>query len=157
MDGNEEITYMKDKIFDIGNLGQLTIDKIIFEANYPIFFTCVNEKSDLFLCVCCQNNTDAQKWLITRTTAEIIIDMLEGKMALRDAFLQCSNAQYVVIDDYNTTAISNGGEEYWSDDSVYLPDKDEYIEAETDEYHEEIIYYTRRKGTSKNEREILCL
>jgi len=135
---------VKDNLFSIDKLGQLMIDKIFFETNYPILFTCVNEKNDLFLCVCCQNNIDAQKWLITRTTAGIIVDMLEDKITLREAFLQYRDVQYVVIDDYSDITISNGDEEYWNDNSIYLPDKGEYIEAEDGEFYEEIRHYTLR-------------
>lgn len=139
---------MKDNLFDIDNLGQLTIDKVFFENTYPILFTCVNEKNDLFLCVCCQNNIEAKKWLVTKTTAEIIINLLEDKMTLRDAFLQYSNFQYVVIDDYSNITSSNGDEEYWNDNSIYLPDKGEYIEADDGEFDEEIKYYKCSFGDS---------
>ena len=36
--------------------GTLYWDKILFESVYPILFTCKNDKNEIFVVICCQNN-----------------------------------------------------------------------------------------------------
>ena len=61
----------------IDKLGELRIDVVLFESYYPILFTCLNENNDLFLCVCCQSNKEGRKWLITKTTPNIVVKVLK--------------------------------------------------------------------------------
>ena len=37
--------------------GKLYIDRILFESGFPIIFTCKNDFNEIFICVCCQNNS----------------------------------------------------------------------------------------------------
>lgn len=135
----------------IPNYGLLKIDRVIFEAAYPILFTCLNEKSELFLSVCCQNNDKGKKWLISKTSSNTIIKMLKDEMTIRDAFLADPDCRITVNRCKDETDVCFDNEEDWSENSIYLPKKGEYLEADPDEFCDEIAYYQREKAISYTE------
>lgn len=132
---------MKNKFVNIEEWGELYIDKVLFEVGYPVLFTCINDERDLFICVCCKNNENGAKWLINKTTADRIVQMLKNKITLRDIFLCEGQNRYSVNSLDNKIDIIKNDAEDWSEDSVYLPKKNEYLDAEEDEYTEELLYY----------------
>lgn len=130
------------KFVQIDAIGNLEMDMVLFESYYPILFTCLNEKRELFLCVCCQANSKGKKWLLTKTTPQIVIDILENKITLRNAFLQFPEVQYTILADGNNQEIIEKDKNDWDyNSSVCLPDKGEYMEAEEGEFDDEIAYY----------------
>ena len=54
-------------------------------GKYPVLFTCKNRKDIYYL------NSEKIKWIGTRTTYDNLIDLLENKIAIRDAFLNVTN------------------------------------------------------------------
>lgn len=54
-------------------LGTLYLDKILFEGQYPILFTCINSQKDVFLCVNFQRNESESIWLISKISPMTII------------------------------------------------------------------------------------
>lgn len=76
-----------DEFVIVPKLGMLRYDKIFFETYYPVLFTCRDNENNLFLCVCCQCNKDGKKWLLSKTTPDIIIKILKNKTTMREAFL----------------------------------------------------------------------
>lgn len=131
--------------------GVLKIDRIIFESAYPILFVCSNEEKELFLCVCCQNNRKGKKWLISKTSSETIVKMLKDEIPIRDAFLENRDCK-ITVDRMNGETNVYFDNDDWLEDSIYLPKKGEYLEAEPDEFSEEIAYYQSRKNISYSER-----
>lgn len=132
---------MKD-FMKIESIGTLKIDRILFESYVPILFTCANEKNDTFLCVCCQANEKGKKWLITRTSPQIIINLLKDKITIRDAFLAFKDVQITVISNGDETQIIKQDEENWNPEtSRSLPSKGEFMEAEEGEFEDEIRHY----------------
>lgn len=132
---------MKNKFVNIEEWGELYIDKVLFEVGYPVLFTCINDRRELFVCVCCKNNEDGAKWLINKTTAGRIVQMLKNKITLRDIFLCEGQNGYSVNSFDNKIDIIKNDAEDWGEDSIYLPKKNEYMDAEGDEYTEELLYY----------------
>lgn len=132
--------------------GMLKIDRIIFEATYPILFVCSNEEKELFLCVCCQNNSKGKKWLITKSSSDTIVKMLKDEITIRDAFLMNPDSRITVDRINGETRIGLDAGNDWSEDSIYLPKKGEYLDADPDEFSEEIAYYQNRKTFSYAER-----
>ena len=59
-------------------------------GKYPVLFTCKNDK-DIYLFICCLVNSEKIKWIGTRTTYDNLIDLLENKITIRDAFLNVTN------------------------------------------------------------------
>ncbi len=131
------------EFMEIKDLGCLKFDKILFESYYPILFTCKNEKEQLFLCSCCQKNKKGTKWLITETKPEIIIKILTDKITLRNGFLSNKNSQITVFINSSSEKVINKNDPIdWDEEiSIYLPDKDEYMDVEDGEFKEEIEYY----------------
>ncbi len=141
-----------NEFIKVEKYGQLWIDRIIFEASYPILFICVNEKSELFICVCCQNNDKGKKWLVSKTSSATIVKMLKDEIPIRDAFLENSDCR-ITINRYNgKTDIRFDDENDWSENSIYLPKKGERLEAEPDEFCEEIAYYQKKKAIAYSEK-----
>lgn len=130
-----------DKFIFIKEYGQLMIDRIFFDAGYPMLFSCKNEKNDLFICVCCQNNSMGQKWLLSLTSPSSIIDLLQNKISIRDIFL-LNNKNRISINYKNEKfEIVFDNESDWKEDSIYLPKKGEYLDGDDGEFEEDIKYY----------------
>lgn len=130
-------------MFKLDKYGELIIDRVIFETNYPILFVCVNEMKELFLCVCCQNNAQGKRWLLTKSSEENIIRMLEDRISIREAFLENKDSQITVFQG-ERFEVREHSELEWGESSIYLPKKGEYMEAEPAEFDEEIAYYRKR-------------
>lgn len=127
--------------YNLKYLGYLKIDKVFFEASYPILFTCRNQREDLFLCSCCTVRKNLKKWLVTQTTPEIILKLLKDEITIRDSFLNKTEEKYSIILENDEYKVIKKDEFDWSEESYYLPDPNEYMEAEEDEFEEEIEYY----------------
>lgn len=128
--------------FDIDKFGELYIDTVIFESNYPILFTCVNDKKDLFLCVCCRYNKAGRKWLLTKTTPNIVIQLLKNELTIRGAFLKYPQVQITVLDDNQEVRFYENNTTDWDGEtSTSLPDKDEFLDAEDGEFDDEIQHF----------------
>lgn len=131
---------MVQKFVKINKDVQLYIDKIIFESYFPIIFTCKDDKNNIYMCVCCQNNEKGIKWLVGKTDSKSIVKVLEDKITIRELLLynteehisiECINGDYSV--EYNNSD--------WKENSIYLPKKDSYIYADEGEFDEEIKYF----------------
>ena len=59
-------------------------------GKYPVLFTCKNDK-DIYLFICYYVNSEKIEWIGTRTTYDNLIDLLENKITIRDAFLNVTN------------------------------------------------------------------
>ena len=79
---------MKKVFYETQKYGKLYIDKILFETYLPILFTCKNDMNDIFICVCCQDNENGKKWLISETDGKVIVELLQNKLSIREAFLK---------------------------------------------------------------------
>lgn len=131
--GNEFVTVEK--------WGKLYTDKILFEAGYPVLFVCRNDKRDLFICVCCQNNEKGTKWLLSRAMAKQIAALLKNEITIRELFLYDEKERYSINAFGNQIEIIKNDKNDWAEDSIYLPKENEYMDAETGEFEEEILYY----------------
>lgn len=135
-----------EKFMIVDKLGLLEIETVLVEMNEPVFFICKNEKEDLFLCSCCQANKNGKKWLITRTSPSIIVKILKDEITLREAFLEFKDIQISVCSFDGVTKITEHDSVDWDyESSVFLPDKEEYMDSEEDEFSEEISYYEGKK------------
>ena len=125
------------------SLNTLYLDKIFFETFAPIFFTCVDDNKNLYLCVHCLSSGSMDKQLVARTDAETIIKVLKNKIFLRDAFMVYSyEDKYSFNLVYNKKEIIINDKEDWDyENSLMLPTAKYYLDAEDGEYTEEIEYY----------------
>lgn len=129
--------------FNIEPFGELYIDRIFFEANAPILFSCKNAENQLFLSVCCVSNSTMNKWLVSKICIDTLIELLSDKITIRDAFLNSSKYKYTIIQQRENVQILSNEDcpNDWSSDSIFLPTADEYIDAEDDEFVDDIAYF----------------
>jgi len=131
---------MVQKFVKINKDVQLYIDKIIFESYFPIIFTCKDDKNNIYMCVCCQNNEKGIKWLVGKTDSKSIVKVLEDKITIREVLLYNSEERIsieYINGDYNVEYNNSD----WKENSIYLPKKDSYIYADEGEFDEEIKYF----------------
>ena len=124
-----------EKIFrKIPDFQKVILDVILFESKYPVLFTCKNDK-DIYLFICYYVNSEKIKWIGTRTTYDNLIDLLENKITIRDAFLNVTNNKIMIVYD---------GKKAGEIPDEVLPTIGEYMDAEDGEYEEEIVEFKKR-------------
>lgn len=125
--------------------GKFYYDKILFEAQYPIIFSCKNEYGEIFIGVCCQYNEQAHRWLLGKTEPTNIVRVLRDEMAIRQLLTEyCSKRMSVAY--MNGAYVMDYHSDDWEKDSIYLPKKDSYMWAEPGEFDEEIEYFLSIKN-----------
>jgi len=129
----------------MNNLREYKIDKIIFETSYPVLFTCTNEQDELFLVVCCQNNETGRKWLLTKTTEDIVIELLSNKISIRTAFEQPSEKKISISESGQKYSVKEHNND-WDDCKSDIPTGAVFLDPDEGEYDEEISYYKLRKA-----------
>lgn len=130
------------KFIELDKYGQLYIDKVLFESYFPIIFTCVNDKKDIFISVCCQNNEKGCKWLLGKTDGISIVSMLQDKITIRELLLKHSSGRISVEYVKSTGYIVAYDNSDWDENSPYLPKEDSYMFAEDGEFEDEINYFS---------------
>lgn len=131
----------------LNDYGQLYIDKILFESYFPIIFTCINNRNDIFISVCCQNNASGCKWLMGKTSGKYVIKLLKNEITVRDLLLNYSSDK-VSIDYQKGEYLVNKNSEDWCEESIYLPKEDSYIYPELGEFDEDIRYFSMINSVS---------
>lgn len=139
---------------NVGSIGDLVLEHMIFEAEYPVLFICKDNLDKKYICVCCDIRR-TQRWIVSPISNVDLIKMLSDELTLRDAFLTKKsensyliewNPQYPDTETVTPVSVSE------------IPDKDlptvgEYIEAEEGEYDNIIALLNNevilRKSVSK--------
>ena len=133
-----------EKIFrNIDFFKNIVMDKVLFESKYPILFTCKNEGS-VYMFICCLVNSTSAKWIATKTNYKTLIDLLEDRITIREAFLNgCAEKFIIEYKGLEKNIICNM---VHTNDvpEVLLPTKGEYMEAEDGEFAEEIQLFKSR-------------
>lgn len=131
--------------FSIPDIGDLRLDRILFADSFPILFTCVDVHNHLYLCLDCVTEPGYKKWLISPVSSNTIIKMLQDEITIRESF-SSKGDKYTLIYDIKRrkwSCITNDKNDWNMENSVCLPIAGEYMEAEDDEYKEDIEYYRR--------------
>lgn len=119
----------------------IVLDTILFESKYPVMFTCKNE-GDVYLFICCLVTADTVEWIGTKTTYGNLVALLENKVTIREAFLKVTDNKIIV--KYNGKNVEYKIEKGSKIQDHLLPAADEYMDAEEDEYTEEIKEFKKR-------------
>lgn len=127
----------------IPDFSNIVLDIILFENKYPVMFTCKNER-DVYLFICCLMTADKVEWIGTKTTYDNLIELLENKITIRDAFLNITENKIII--DYNGKNVDYRVEKSGNIPESLLPTSGEYMDAEDDEYAEEIAVFRRRNA-----------
>lgn len=119
----------------------LKMDTVLFESKYPVLFTC-NIDRDIYLFICCMVNGQFVNWIGTKTDYKTLIQLLKNEVTIRDAFLAITDEKIMINYD---------GKEPVADivkknrvPMELLPTVGEYLDAEGDEYTEEIAKFEER-------------
>lgn len=134
-----------EKIFrKVPEFHKIVLDKILFESKYPVMFTCKNN-DDIYLFICCMSSAEKVEWIGTRTDYDTLIGLLENKITIRDAFLSVSAEKQLVEYDGSKASCVEIKSENIPD--KLLPTAGEYMDAEEDEFAEEMeIFKLRNKN-----------
>lgn len=123
----------------------LTMDRILFEGQYPVLFTCTdNEKVYLFICYYRSNRE--MSWIGTVTDYDNLIQLLQNKVTIRDAFMAVTEDKMMITYDGHQTTFS-----FVKRDRIpegILPTDGEFMDADEDEFSEEIDEFNFRKAHS---------
>lgn len=131
-----------EKLFrQIPSFNELNMDTILFESKYPVLFTCTKGQ-DVYLFSCCLVNASVAKWIGTKTDYEILIQLLEDKITIQDAFLNGEKEKLLIEYDGKEVRCDSVAKEQIPNE--LLPTAGEYMEAEEDEFTEEIATFKSR-------------
>ncbi len=141
----KNLRYMKmkiEKIFrKIPDFQGIVLDTILFEGKYPVLFTCKNDK-DIYLFICYIANAQKIGWIGTKTTYENLIDLLENRITIRNAFLNITNSKFMI--EYDGEEVQYNLKKSDEIPENILPTAGEYMDAEEDEYREELAEFKKR-------------
>lgn len=125
-------------------LGDLNIDYIIFDYEYLVLFTCLDNKNNLYLCVCCDIRNE-QRWIITTINEDTLINMLSDKITIRDAFV-IEKFDHYLVKYYGPNKPEECIKVFVSDiPTEDLPMEEEFIEADEGEFDQYIEVLRKRK------------
>lgn len=131
-----------EKIFKrISGFENMILDTILFESKYPVMFTCTNN-NDVYLFICCLINAAGVKWIGTKTNYDTLIALLENRITIRDAFLRVEEKKIII--EYNGQNVYRHIVDRRDIDNNLLPTAGEYMDAEDDEYLDEIAVFKYR-------------
>ena len=120
-------------------VGQLYYDCILLDGDAPVLFTCKDIMSQLYYCVCIYNVIGAQEWLITKTTPKVMCDLLKNKITMRQAITVEDKIWFAKEKQDGCISWDYKSVEDFPDD--YLPTDGMYMDADDDEFDEEIRHY----------------
>lgn len=131
-----------EKIFrKVSAFSGIILDKILFEGEYPVLFTCKKD-DDIYLFICCMVSASKVEWIGTKTDYDTLIGLLENKITIREAFLNVTDEKYLVKYDGSEVFYTETKAENIPD--KLLPSAGEYMDAEEGEYAEEIKVFESR-------------
>lgn len=128
-------------------LTNITIDQVLFESSYPILFSAYDNNNE-YLFICHSVNSERMSWIVTKTTYDIIISMLNNKITIRDAFLGFTSEKILLTFDKEGMHTSKCDSTEINDN--ILPTPGQYMDAEEGEFDEEIEYYETIKAKQAN-------
>lgn len=133
-----------EKIFrEISGFENITLDTVLFESKYPVLFTCRNGE-DVYLFICCLVSADIVKWIATKTDYSMLVGLLENKITIRSAFLGITQEKIII--EYNGQDVCCSVVNSMDIQNNLLPADGEYMDAEDDEYEEEIAVFKMRNA-----------
>lgn len=133
-------------------IGDLIMDYIIFEYDYPLLFICKTKDEEYYLGDCCDTYKE-QRWLLAPISIEDIQKLLRNKITIREAFENaaglCCVATWSTGDLHEKYKLI-GANEFELED---LPEEGAYIDAEDNE-HEDYIHRIENKIRFNEEKKL---
>ena len=150
----EKLQESKRKVaFKLPQIGSLWYENIFVSETHPILYTCIDKQNNHYICLFSVESAKLRKWLISPVEIQTIIDMLEDKITIRECFAQRKNKnpnKYTVVQVGNRlNCLINEPVDWNYETSKVLPTKGAYMEAEEDEFKEEIEEYLEMQRKQK--------
>ena len=139
-----------EKIFgEIPIFQDIKMDKILFESSYPILFTCI-EHRNIYLFICCVNNSDETKWIGTKTSYPNLIELLTNEITIRDVFANVTDKKFLITK--KVTGVNFNEVDFKDLPQDLLPTAGEFLETESGELEEEILCFEERMESEKMDK-----
>lgn len=120
------------------NNHDLMVDLILADYQYPILFTCVDENKSMYIATCFHVDAEKQEFLIANTSPETVKELLTNKRTIRNVFPDGDGTVYVAT-VYKLIDAPTVNESRAADvNSTYFPSNGIFMDAEDDEFEDEI-------------------
>lgn len=114
----------------------LFYDLILFEAKYPVLFTCLDQNDVLYLVSCYTVDAEKRVWVIVETTEETVIKLLENRIQVYSAFTR-NDYVYQVIKFVGNEPVDT--KKFLSEINIkILPNAGYYMDSDKHEFYDEI-------------------
>lgn len=133
---------MKNVIFKINNIC-LYEDQILLDYIYPVLFTCIDDFDNMYLSVCYDAEASKTCWLLAKVSPDQVISLLENRVTIRELF-ECKDLWYICKYANSSEKYVEKVKDYKNFDQDAFPAKGEYMDAEEDEFLEEIELFRNR-------------
>lgn len=120
---------------------------VFVESLSPILFACRDDAANVYICSCHCQNAEKCEWIISPTTYGKLIDVLTDKLSIREVFFNDASTAYVATLRQNTDVIEVTPKNLNELDTI-LPTANCYMEADPDEFSEEIAILESEKAIS---------
>lgn len=124
----KKIKKMTNEIFYQDNQKRFYYDYIFFEATYPIFFSCTDEKN-IYIVTLCDNRKEL-RWILAQTAESQLVNIMKNKITMYDVYLN-SDTYYVITKKHNIMKCELCDDK--SINKIDFPTKGEYFEADEEE------------------------
>lgn len=148
-------TKKNSKIFLKQNklLPTLYMYMVFVESMSPILFACRDDNANVYICSCHCQNAEKCEWIISPTTYSKLVELLTDKLSIRDIFGTNLSTAFVATMYPNTDSIAVAEKHLTELDNI-LPTVGYFMEAEPDEFEEELTILKAAISTSLKFMEI---
>lgn len=116
----------------------LKIANVFVEEKKPILFTCEDANHNLYLALCPLHDAEHVVWYLARTNHSILLELIENKKTIYDAFKEGESRKYVIV--YDRQGISCDYVLFDALDASLLPVQGEFLDVGENEYLDEIAF-----------------
>lgn len=144
-------TKKNNKIFLKQNelLPTLHMYMVFVESVSPILFACRDDNANVYICSCHCQNAEKCEWIIAPTTYAKLVDLLTDKLSIKDIFHTDDSAAFVATMYPHAESIAVIKRSFSELENI-LPTADYYMEADPDEFSEELTALRSEISTSLN-------
>lgn len=140
---------------DVVRIGDLYLDRVLIKEGTPILFTLTDGQDQLYLCLNLKTH-ETQKWILNMITEDQLIDLIENKSSILEAFKNDAAARKSVLSypqdrtliEWDTSAmqLSSTATPFSKFNPVDLPDADLKLDLDPAERESLRNHYFKRKN-----------
>ena len=117
---------------DLMDVGNLYLDRILFQHDVPVLFTCKDQRGGLYLCLCSEIR-GRQKWIISRIYASDLRRLIIDKISIYDALKSTAGDKYIVEKQIGSKDQNSKRMAFSSINRLDLPEKDLMLDLDIEE------------------------